>query len=389
VMFSPQPNHEITSPQPFISGIKALNENLELSQNLNLKYFQNDVTLNFLGFWYQSPENLNFRYKLENYDRDWITSRNYSVTYSSLPPGEYTFRLKASDSEDFTGLKESSFHFIVNPPFWRTIWFYVLSGACLTLLIIAFVKYREKQLQNDKRILEAKNAELKKINMELDKFVYSVSHDLRAPLLSMLGIVQISEEEAADGFIKDNLGFLKDSIHKLDGFIKDILEYSRNSRTDVQKQEIDFKEMLMDITNNLKYMGTNDARQVDIKYEINNQQLFLSDKSRISIVLNNLISNAIRYHDPQTDNPFVDVQIDMSDTETGIIVKDNGIGISKENQEKIFDMFYRVSENSVGSGLGLYIVKEIVEKLNGQIEVESEPGKGTAFSIHIPNNCKN
>jgi signal transduction histidine kinase len=79
----------------------------------------------------------------------------------------------------------------------------------------------------------------------------------------------------------------------------------------------------------------------------------------------------------------------MSDTETGIIVKDNGIGISKENQEKIFDMFYRVSENSVGSGLGLYIVKEIVEKLDGKIEVESEPGKGTAFSIHIPNNCKN
>jgi signal transduction histidine kinase len=83
------------------------------------------------------------------------------------------------------------------------------------------------------------------------------------------------------------------------------------------------------------------------------------------------------------------LQIDMSDTETGIIVKDNGIGISKENQEKIFDMFYRVSENSVGSGLGLYIVKEIVEKLDGKIEVESEPGKGTAFSIHIPNNCKN
>jgi len=154
---------------------------------------------------------------------------------------------------------------------------------------------------------------------------------------------------------------------------------------EVKKQEVDFKEMLDEITTNLKHMSSNNQRKVEIKFEINNQKTFESDKSRISILLNNLISNAIRYQNPATDNPFVYVQIDMSDTETDITVKDNGIGISKENQQKIFEMFYRVSDNSVGSGLGLYLVKEIVDKLEGKINIESELGKGTAFSVNLPN----
>jgi PAS domain S-box-containing protein len=250
-------------------------------------------------------------------------------------------------------------------------------------IVANFRDITERKEQQD--TLENSNKELKKSNMELDRFVYSVSHDLRAPLLSMLGIVEISEEETTDPFMIQHLGFLKASITKLDGFVIDILEYSRNARTEVKNQEINFKEMLTDITSDLKYIGGNKTRHVDIKFEIKNQKLFHSDKSRISILLNNLISNAIRYQNPLTDNPFVDIQIDMSDTETGIIVKDNGIGISKENQKKIFDMFYRVSEKSVGSGLGLYLVKEIVEKLDGHIELESEIGKGTSFNIVLPN----
>ncbi|MBK7966234.1 MAG: HAMP domain-containing histidine kinase [Bacteroidetes bacterium] len=111
-----------------------------------------------------------------------------------------------------------------------------------------------------------------------------------------------------------------------------------------------------------------------------------SDKSRLSIILNNLVSNAIRYQNAQLPNPFVDIKIDTSDTETDIVVRDNGIGMSKDVQPKVFDMFYRVSNVSVGSGLGLYIVKETVEKLHGKIAVDSEPGQGSTFKIRIPNN---
>jgi PAS domain S-box-containing protein len=232
--------------------------------------------------------------------------------------------------------------------------------------------------------LEKSNKELTKANEELDKFVYSVSHDLRAPLSSMLGVIEIAEDETQDEFVIGHLEMVKESITRLDGFINDILAYSRNSRLELRKEEINFKEMLSDIMQHIKYMSGID-RQVDIVIDIQDEKKFMSDKSRISMLLNNLISNSIRYQDPSVNDPFVNVKVDMSDTETNIIVKDNGIGIDKENIEKIFQMFYRVSENSIGSGLGLYLVKEIVDKLEGKIEVESELGKGTAFSIRLPN----
>ena len=233
--------------------------------------------------------------------------------------------------------------------------------------------------------LENSISELKKTNSELDKFVYSVSHDLRAPLSSMLGVIEISEEDTTDEMMLMHLKMLKNNIKKLDGFISDILDYSRNARLDIKKEVIDFNEMLSDITQNLKYMGGIN-RIVDIQVEVNEKSKFFSDKSRLNIILNNLVSNAIRYQNEQTPNPFVNIKIDTSDTETGIIIKDNGIGISAESHAKVFEMFYRVSEASVGSGLGLYIVKEAVEKLHGEIELESAPGTGSIFKIRIPNN---
>ncbi|MDQ3049746.1 MAG: PAS domain S-box protein [Bacteroidota bacterium] len=233
-------------------------------------------------------------------------------------------------------------------------------------------------------ILE-KNSELQKTNSELDKFVYSVSHDLRAPLSSILGVIEIAQDDTADELMIEHLQMLKGNVKKLDGFISDILDYSRNSRMEVKKEEINFKELLNDIAQNLKYMGSN-RRQIDIKINVNSNSPVYTDKSRLNIVLNNLISNAIRYQNSQIPNPFVDIKVDTSDTETGIIIRDNGIGIRKELHQKIFDMFYRISEESVGSGLGLYIVKEAVSKLNGNIEITSEPGEGSTFTIKIPNN---
>jgi signal transduction histidine kinase len=234
------------------------------------------------------------------------------------------------------------------------------------------------------QIAEAQKTELMKVNSALDKFVYSVSHDLRAPLTSMLGVINISESITEQEPVREQLGMVKESIKKLDGFILDILDYSRNSRMEVKKEEINFKEILKDISNNLKFMGDNN-RRVDIKYNVSNGVLFLSDKRRLGVVLNNLISNSIRYQNPGADIPYVDINVCVSESEVYIKIKDNGIGISKENQPKIFDMFYRVSENSVGSGLGLYIVKETIDKLNGNINVESEEGQGTVFNISIPN----
>ncbi|MCX6350811.1 MAG: PAS domain-containing sensor histidine kinase [Bacteroidetes bacterium] len=233
--------------------------------------------------------------------------------------------------------------------------------------------------------LERSVDELKKSNLELDKFVYSVSHDLRVPLSSMLGLIDITTEQTPIDVVHFHLGMIKTNIKKLDGFIADILDYSRNSRTEIRKEKINFKDLLDDITQNLKFMGA-DKREVDIKINISDKAPFHSDKTRLSFILNNLVSNAIRYQNTENPHPIVDIMIDTTESEIGIAVKDNGIGIKKELQPKIFDMFYRVSSESVGSGLGLYIVQEAVNKLNGIIAVESEVGEGSTFTIKIPNN---
>jgi len=247
-----------------------------------------------------------------------------------------------------------------------------------------FKKYSEDHIELAFMKQEIENQELKTANYELDRFVYSTSHDLRAPLNSMLGLIEIAEEDTNEELMLEHLKMLKGNAKKLDGFICDILDYSRNSRMEVNNEHINFTELFDDVTQNLKFMGDTN-RMVDFTIDITGNAPVYSDKNRISTILNNLISNAIRYQNPKAPNPFVNIKTDISETETKIIISDNGIGIPDELQPKIFDMFYRVSQESVGSGLGLYIVKEAVNKLNGDIKVQSEIGEGTTFSIKIPN----
>lgn len=252
-----------------------------------------------------------------------------------------------------------------------------------------FKKYSERHIEQSfeigrLQVAEAQKEELQKSNTELDRFVYSVSHDLRAPLCSMLGVVELSEQLTDDNLALKHFGMIKSSISKLDGFIGDILNYSRNSRQEVKSEEINFNEILTDITDNLKYMGPA-HHMVDIQVKVNDEQSFFSDKRRINVVLNNLIANSIRYQNPKLKRSYVKVEVETSESEASILIKDNGIGIGKEFHPKIFDMFYRVSEVSEGSGLGLYIVKEMIHKLEGEIDFESEPGTGTTFNIRIPN----
>lgn len=238
--------------------------------------------------------------------------------------------------------------------------------------------------KRNEEVLQLSNNELIKSNQELDKFVYSVSHDLRAPLTSMLGLIDISEDGNEDPFIAKNLGLLKASINKLDGFIGDILNYSRNSRLEVTMEEINFQEMIEGIISDHRYMNR-DKRNVDITINVSNDATFISDRHRLNIILNNLISNAIRYQNPKSTNPFINIKVESTDIETAIVIEDNGVGVKKELQSKIFEMFYRVSQSSEGSGLGLYIAKQAIEKLNGRIDLVSELGKGTSFAVRLPN----
>ncbi|UYQ94465.1 PAS domain-containing sensor histidine kinase [Chitinophaga horti] len=227
------------------------------------------------------------------------------------------------------------------------------------------------------------NEQLKKSNEELDRFVYSVSHDLRAPLASVSGLLSYMMADNADHEFTADLQLMKRSIDKLDVFILDILDYSRNARMEISAGQIDFADLLDDVRNNLKFMSSNKGA-VDIRTRVKLTRPFVSDKSRVYIILSNLLSNAIRYHNPNAGDSYAEMAVYTVSGGVMLEVKDNGIGIEPAYQEKIFQMFFRVSDKSAGSGMGLYLVQETVQKLRGTIQLNSYPGEGTLFSIFLP-----
>lgn len=241
--------------------------------------------------------------------------------------------------------------------------------------------------KESEELLMSKNADLQKINSELDRFVYSASHDLRAPLTSILGLVHIANTENPPPNIATYLEMIKQSIHKLDMFVQDIINYSKNSRLKIASQAIDIEHLVRQSFSNLQFMKGADRIVKTVEVSKTSEQVvgFFSDPTRLTIILNNTISNAIKYHNPFVEKPFVKVLATINEEGVELEIKDNGKGIPAESIDRIFDMFYRASEDSNGSGLGLYIVKETVEKLRGDIKLESVFGEGTSINISLPN----
>jgi PAS domain S-box-containing protein len=232
-------------------------------------------------------------------------------------------------------------------------------------------------------LLKKQNDELIKINAELDRFVYSASHDLRAPLMSVKGLLNMIKLDPDKKNVENYLSLIDRSVQKLDHFISDIINYSRNSRMDLMPKEIDFHELLQESIDSLKFMEG--AQQVNSIRNIAITAPFYSDYSRLLIVFNNIISNAVRYRDTWKENSFLRVDIQGSEEKVIITFTDNGVGIAEEYVDRIFKMFFRANADSKGSGLGLYIVKSALEKLHGTIRVQSQLGEGTTFIMEIPN----
>jgi signal transduction histidine kinase len=170
---------------------------------------------------------------------------------------------------------------------------------------------------------------------------------------------------------------------ELKGFIKGILDYSRNARAEIDYQKIDFDQLLKESTSSLQLISQYEKLIITTKIE--SQTSFYSDPLRLSVVFNNLLSNAIKFQDSSKPTSIVSVTIFVDDREARIEVSDNGIGIEASHVPKIFDMFYRGTTRTDGSGIGLYIVKETIEKLNGTIVVDSKLGEFTTFTILLRN----
>jgi len=224
--------------------------------------------------------------------------------------------------------------------------------------------------------------ELKIRNAELDNFVYKVSHDLRAPLSSILGLVNLAKLPGNTDNPMDYIDIIGSKVEHLDHFIGDVLSHSKNLKMDVSIARVDFNMIIDQTFNDLNYLEG--AKGISRMIKVDGID-FYSDPWRIAEILRNLISNAIKYRKLDQIASEIGVKISVDHLRAEILFADNGIGIEEKNLSRVFEMFYRATEQSDGSGIGLYIVKNAVDKLGGQISVASRPGQGTRFSIILPN----
>ncbi|MBO9699134.1 MAG: hybrid sensor histidine kinase/response regulator [Sporocytophaga sp.] len=230
-----------------------------------------------------------------------------------------------------------------------------------------------------KKLLKKRTEDLQKANEELTRFVYSASHELKAPLMTIIGVLKVADmdQNKTDDMY---LSMIEKSVKNLDLFVRNIVNYYKNSRIEETLSEINFDQILDE---NIKsFDGFNG---INFAIDIVNLSPFKSDDFRIKVILNNILSNAVKYQKKDNPEKKIEIKIHTTPEKAEISITDNGIGIQEKHLPSIFKMFFRGTHYSDGSGIGLYIAKEAVDKLNGSIKVESEEGKFTRFMIEIPN----
>ncbi len=226
------------------------------------------------------------------------------------------------------------------------------------------------------------NEELKRINTELDRFSYSVSHDLRAPLTSALGLMHLLKTEEDPAQSAHYVKLAEQCLHQLNNFIQEVMSLTQNARTDLAIEKVDLNKIVSEVVSSQQQ--TADQNQVVVHNDIKPGETLYTDRQRLSTVLNNLISNAIRYYRSNQEHPYVKITATVSAQQVTLCVEDNGIGIDEQHIKNIYNMFYRATDHVSGSGLGLYLVKETVQMLKGEITVRSQRNQGTTFTVILP-----
>lgn len=362
--------------------------------------YSSSVVFHFATPGYHKEE-LEYSYFLEGFDKKWSAwQSDVKKEYTNLSPSDYTFHVKAR----YLGKKESVpalASILIPTPWYKTSLAYFTGALLATFLIVFVVRNRTRKLRLlNKRLskiihnrtkelvaqreqLRQANNELQIKNIELDNFVYRSSHDLVAPLKSLKGLISVVQMEKETVNLPTYFGLMHTSVDKLENFIKSIMEYSSNTKKEIENHELDLHEMLDSILEDLKYYKK--AERIEIIRNIDPSVRFYSDLKRLKIILSNLITNSVKYHNYYQDYLFIEIKAQR--VEGGffsIQIKDNGRGIEAEYLDKIFNMFFRASTSAEGSGLGLYIVKDTVKKIGGDINVSSTYGKGTTFSLLFP-----
>jgi len=403
-----------TAPPVIITDLKISNrsvvpsedgpiqENIITADEINLAYKQN-FALSFVGLNYTAPEQNQYEYKLEGFDKDWINIGNAStVSYTNISPGTYIFRVRASNNNGVWNTQGTSIKIYVHPPFWLTIYAYIFYTLIIAAALIYFrhrgiEKIRRKYILEQERFhAEQERKETERIH-ELDqlklKFLTNLSHEFRTPISLILGPVDNLIAQEKNNAFQVQLNMIKRNGKRLLNLVNQLLDFRKMEEQELKLQPkggdlISFAREVFD-----SFLDLSERKKINFSFTCNIEKFnTLFDHDKIERILFNLLSNAFKFTFEGGSINFVIEKKDSSDpgqiTWISMRIHDSGIGIPHDKQEVIFERFFQnntaASILNQGSGIGLSIAREFVKMHGGTIEVESEVGKGSTFTVQLP-----
>ena len=342
-------------------------------QAINLKYSQNTISLELISIGNLSGSK--FSWKLEGFDNDWIApSGNRVITYTNIPSGEFTLKIKLYDSSLTNVLTERSIALKIVPPFWRTGWFWSLVFAFMCGIIFLYFLYyinRLKQEHTEEKV----------------RFFTNTAHDIRTSLTLIKGPVEeLSKEKNLTESGNYYLNLAIEQTRQLSSVVTQLMDF--------QKVDIGKEHLMLSMTDIVKLVSTRKVMLASYAKSKNIELRFASDREnyitavdelKTEKIIDNLISNAIKY---SPDNSQIQIVLKFDNKKWVLQVKDNGIGISRKAQRQLFKEFYRgdnaINSKVVGSGIGLLLVKNYVTMHGGNISCSSQENDGSTFQVVIP-----
>jgi signal transduction histidine kinase/ligand-binding sensor domain-containing protein len=393
-------------PEVLITDLKILNvsadpgvnnslliKNIIETKNLILSYRESVLTFYFAVMDFTAPGKNQYAYMMKGFDKGWIYSGNKrEATYTNLNPGDYVFHVKGSNNDRVWNETGTSIHITILPPWWSTWWFRLIAVFAIIFIVISVFLSRVRSLKNQKILLEKsvaiKTSELQELNVSKDKFFSIIAHDLKNPFQAIIGFSEMLKEEMKSGDIatsENYAGLINTSANQTFRLLENLLEWANSQRGKItfNPVSINLRELVNEEFGVLSDMAK--GKNIVLKSSFDDNLSFIADKNMINTILRNLISNAIKF---THKNGRVEVMAMISNNQVEISVSDNGIGMTNETMAKLFrldgNLSTRGTENEKGTGLGLFLCKEFVEKHGGKIWVESESGKGSIFKMVLP-----
>lgn len=364
-----------------------LDRSITYLKNVVIPYHKKVLTFEFAILDFVNPEKNAYAYKLDGFDFRWTTTSQPNVTYTNLSAGEYTLRVRASNHDGFWNANSASLLITIQPPPWKTWWAYSLySISLIGILIMARSELMKREkLKSEVRIKAMESEKLKEIDQIKSRFFANISHEFRTPLTLMLAPLQKRRQEATDKKDLADFDMMYRSGNHLLQLVNQLLDLSKieaGSMT-LMPQRVQINAMVRSLVGQFASMA--ESRSIHFEIAVDDEIHFVVDPDKLEKVIVNLLSNAFKFT-PDHGHIQIDVRIDQGDLI--INVSDSGIGIAADKLTRIFDRFYQVDDSLVreyeGTGIGLALAKELVELHKGKLEVSSELGKGSSFTVRIP-----